>query len=68
LTEVLGGELYVGTWPNGQVFRFDRDERWVSAGRLGEEKEVMGMAAHNGKLYAGTLPLAEVYRLDDGPR
>jgi len=66
--EVHAGELFVGTWPNGQVFRFDRGERWVSAGRLGEENEIMGMAVHNGKLYAGTLPLAEVYRLDDGPR
>lgn len=63
--EVHAGELHVGTWPNGRVFRFDRGERWVSAGRLGEEKEVMGMALYNGKLYAGTLPLAEVYRLDD---
>ena len=66
--EVHGGELFVGTWPNGQVFRFDRGERWVPAGRLGEEKEVMGMAVHNGKLYAGTLPLAEVYRHDGGTR
>jgi len=66
--EVYAGELFVGTWPNGQVFRFDRGERWVSAGRLGEEKEVMGMAVHNGKLYAGTLPLAEVYRYDGGTR
>src|SRR5947208_2826546 len=37
--EVHAGELYVGTWPNGQVFRLDRGERWVQAGRLGEEKE-----------------------------
>ena len=66
--EIQGGELFVGTWPNGQVFRFDRGERWVPAGRLGEEKEVMGMAVHNGKLYAGTLPLAEVYRHDGGTR
>lgn len=73
--EVHQGELYVGTWPNGRVFRLDRGERWVDAGRLGEELEVMGMAVHNGKLYGGTLPLAEVYRLDldldlgdDGPR
>ena len=66
--EVQSGELFVGTWPNGQVFRLDRGERWVPAGRLGEEKEVMGMAVHNGKLYAGTLPLAEVYRHDGGTR
>jgi hypothetical protein len=62
--EVHAGELYTGTWPNGRVFRLDRGGRWVPAGRLGEEKEVMGMAVHNGKLYAGTLPLAGVYRLD----
>ncbi|WZO97078.1 LamG domain-containing protein [Isosphaeraceae bacterium EP7] len=66
--EVFAGELYVGTWPNGRVFRLDRGERWISAGRLGEELEVMGMAVHNGKLYGGTLPLAEVYRLDDDTR
>ncbi|WP_435017906.1 LamG-like jellyroll fold domain-containing protein [Tundrisphaera sp. TA3] len=64
--EAHGGELFVGTWPNGRVFRFDRGERWVSAGRLGEETEAMGMAVHNGKLYAGTLPLAEVHRFDGG--
>jgi hypothetical protein len=50
------------------VFRLDRGGRWVPAGRLGEEKEVMGMAVHNGKLYAGTLPLAEVYRHEGGTR
>jgi outer membrane protein assembly factor BamB len=65
--EVHRGELHVGTWPNGRVFRLDRGGRWVPAGRLGEELEVMGMAVHNGKLYAGTLPMAEVHRLDDGP-
>ena len=65
--------------PRGRVVRRDLAERAglpvrpaasgsVAAGRLGEEKEVMGMAVHNGKLYAGTLPLAEVYRLDDGTR
>lgn len=66
--EVHRGELFVGTWPNGQVFRFDQGRRWVSAGRLGSELEVMGMAVHNGKLYAGTLPLAEVYRLEGDAR
>jgi hypothetical protein len=64
--EVLGGQLYVGTWPNGHVYRSPGDKEWTDAGRLGQEKEVMGMAVHNGKLYAGTLPLAEVYRYDGG--
>lgn len=62
--EVYQGELFVGTWPNGRVFRSLTGERWLDSGRLGEEKEVMGMAVYNGKLYAGTLPLAEVYRYD----
>jgi hypothetical protein len=66
--EAHAGELFVGSWPNGQVFRLDRGRRWLPAGRLGEEREVMGMAVHNGKLYAGTLPLAEVYRHEGGTR
>jgi hypothetical protein len=37
---------------------------WKDCGRLGEEKEVMGMAVYNAKLYAGTLPSARVYRYD----
>jgi hypothetical protein len=66
--EVVQGKLYVGTWPNGKVFRLDGERRWTDVGRLGEEKEVMGMALYNGKLYAGTLPLAEVYRFDGDGR
>jgi outer membrane protein assembly factor BamB len=62
--EVHRGELFVGTWPQGRVFRRAGGKEWVSTGRLGEEREVMGMAVYNGKLYAGTLPLAEVYRYD----
>ncbi|MSS70225.1 MAG: LamG domain-containing protein [Candidatus Latescibacteria bacterium] len=60
------GKLYVGTWPEATVFRYDGGETWTNCGRLGQELEVMGMAVYNGKLYAGTLPLAEVYRYDGG--
>lgn len=54
------------TRPSQRVpaFRFDGPQKWVNIGRLGTEKEVMGMAVYNGKLYAGTLPLAEIYRYD----
>jgi hypothetical protein len=38
---------------------------WEDRGRLGDEKEVMGMVVYNGKLYAGTLPSGRVYRFDD---
>ena len=62
--EIHHGNLHVGTWPNGRVYRLDGERTWADVGRLGKELEVMGMAVHNGKLYAGTLPLAEVYRYD----
>lgn len=58
------GQLHVGTWPSGKVYRLTADEKWHDTGRLGEELEVMGMALHNGKLYAGSLPLAEMFRYD----
>jgi hypothetical protein len=58
------GQLCVGTWPSGRVYRLSADDSWEDLGRLGEELEVMGMVVHNGQFYAGTLPLAEVYRYD----
>jgi len=61
---ILGGRMYVGTWPGGRVFRYGGGRSWEDCGQLGSEREVMGMAVYNGKLYAGTLPLAQVYRYD----
>jgi hypothetical protein len=63
---IYQGEMYIGTWPNGSVYRWDGAAGWVHCGRLGNEQEVMGMQVYNGKLYAGTLPLAEVYRYEGG--
>lgn len=63
---VYRGQLCVGTWPSGRVYRLADDDAWEDLGRLGEELEVMGMLMHNGQLYAGTLPLAEVYRYNGG--
>ena len=60
------GALHVSTWPAGKVYRLDPSDRWIDAGRLGQELEVMGMLVHNGVFYAGTLPLAEVYRHEGG--
>ena len=56
--------MYVGTWPDGSVHRYDGGESWTNVGRCGEEKEVMGMAIYNGKMYVGSLPLGAVYRYD----
>ena len=65
--ETYNGEMHVGTWPNGIVYRRGPDSEWRSCGRLGEETEVMNLLAFNGLLYAGTLPRAQVFRMD-GPR
>lgn len=65
---VLAGQLYVGTWPSGKVYRFAGLNEWTAVGRLGEELEVMGMLVHNGRLIGGTLPLAEVYQFDGQSR
>ncbi|MCO6457343.1 MAG: hypothetical protein J5I93_18750 [Pirellulaceae bacterium] len=58
------GQLHVGTWRSGRVYRFEQLDQWTDTGRLGEELEVMGMLVHNGRLLAGSLPLAEVYQYE----
>ncbi len=65
---VVAGQLYVGTWPSGRVYRFKEPNQWDDCGRLGDELEVMGMLVHNGRLLGGTLPLAEVYQFDGQSR
>jgi hypothetical protein len=60
------GEMHVGTWFEGKVYRYTGPNSYSDAGRLGQELEVMGLAVYNGKLYGGTLPLAQVYRHDGG--
>jgi concanavalin A-like lectin/glucanase superfamily protein len=63
--ETYGGQMYIGTWPNGIVYRRGDAESWERSGTLGGETEVMNLLAFNGKLYAGTLPGAQVRRFDD---
>jgi hypothetical protein len=58
------GQLFVGTWPSGKVFRYGGGRQWHDCGRLGGEDEVMGLAVYNGMLYAGGLPSASIYRYD----
>jgi hypothetical protein len=62
--ETYGGELFIGSWPNGIVWRHGGRDRWESTGRLADETEVMNLLAYNGKLYGGTLPGAKVLRFD----
>ncbi len=63
---VYDGAVHVGTWPTGSVYRLDGSQQWSFRGRLGEEKEVMGISVYNGQLFAGTLPYADVYRYQGG--
>jgi Concanavalin A-like lectin/glucanases superfamily len=58
------GRLYVGTWPEGEVHRYEGGETWTCLGRVGYEREIMGMALYNGKVYVGSLPMANVWRMD----
>ena len=61
------GRMYVGTWPEGAVFRYEGDQDWQPLSRrgwVGYEREIMAMTLYNGKVYAGGLPMANVYRMD----
>jgi len=56
----------VGTWPEGEVYRYDGGETWTNIGRVGYEREIMAMALYNHKVYVGALPMANVYRMEGG--
>ncbi|MCU0484231.1 MAG: LamG domain-containing protein, partial [Chloroflexi bacterium] len=67
--ETYGGQLHIGTWPTGLVFRAadldaPGDATWQPIGRLGDETEIMNLQAYNGMLYGGTLPHAQLYRYE----
>lgn len=63
---IYGGNLYVGTWPEGELYRYDGGETWTNIGRVGYEREIMAMAVYNHKVYVGALPMANIYRMDGG--
>jgi hypothetical protein len=66
----VGGQLLIGTWPQGYVLRLEPSGEWVIAGRLGipeglhECNEVMDLRVHNGKLYAALIPKSQVWRYE----
>ncbi|MGE0608853.1 MAG: LamG-like jellyroll fold domain-containing protein [Pirellulales bacterium] len=68
--QVFGGEILLGTWPQGYVLRRKGRDDWEKIGRLGLPEgqnlcnEVMDLTVYNGKLYAGLIPHAEVYRYE----
>ncbi len=69
--QVVGGNILLGTWPQGYVLRREGDDQWGIIGRLGLPagsakpcNEVMNLTVYNGKLFAGLIPKAEVYRYE----
>jgi hypothetical protein len=69
--QVYEGKLYAGTWPKGQILRYESDNVWSDCGSIGiGEKygtdEVMELTVYNGKLYGGVIPEAEVHRYEGG--
>ena len=54
----IGGQLWIGTWPQGYVPRLEASGAWTTTGRLGIPKglfecnEVMDLRVYNGKFYA----------------
>src|SRR5262245_20391361 len=44
---VSEGRLYVGTWPEGEVHRYDGGAAWTPLERVGYEREIMAMALYN---------------------
>lgn len=68
--QVFGGNILLGTWPQGYVLRYRGENDWPQIGRLGLPEgdklinEVMDLVVYNGKLYAALIPKAEVYRYE----
>jgi len=60
------GQIYVGTYPSGIVYRLDDGPVWTSVGRLGAEVSIISLAAidnHFVVLY-GAGHQGKVYRFD----
>ena len=58
------GQMYAGTWPEGDVFRYLGGEQWQRVNVVGYAREVMPQVLYNAKVYAGTLPMGDVWRMD----
>lgn len=68
--QVVGGKIFLGTWPQGYALRYAGGKDWDITGRLGLPEgtrlcnEINALTVYNGKLYAGVIPKAEFYRYE----
>src|SRR5262249_61089974 len=75
--EVMGmvvhnGQLYAGTLPRGEVYRFGGGRAWTALDQLDATpkvryRRVWTMAQYRGKLFCATLPFCHIYSLETGP-
>jgi hypothetical protein len=68
---VYNGQLYCGTLPTAEVFRFAGPEKWLKIGRVDQTPDVKyrrawSMAVFNGRLFVGTLPSGRVLSIEAG--
>ncbi|MCC6697106.1 MAG: LamG domain-containing protein [Candidatus Hydrogenedentes bacterium] len=68
---VYQGSLYLGTWPDGKVLRYEGGHEYSECGWVGidpqfKRNEVNDLTVYNGKLYAGVIPKSEVWRYEGG--
>ncbi len=63
---IYRGNLYLGTYDKGYVYRWKGGEQWADCGRLTEEKntEVMALSVYNGGLYGSVYHTGEVFRYE----
>jgi hypothetical protein len=69
---VHNGQLYAGTLPLAEVYRYDGGQTWTKTGQLDTTPDVKyrrawTMAQYKGKLFCGTLPSGRVHSLEAGP-
>lgn len=68
---VYEGNLYLGTWPDGKVLRYEGGHDYSECGWVGidpqhKRNEVNDLTTYNGKLYAGVIPKSQVWRYEGG--
>ena len=63
---VYDGELYAGTYPDGDVHRYLGGDQWTSVGKPTGEDASVSLAVYAGRLYCGTYPNHGLYRYDGG--